>query len=86
MPVSVTIAYLGGVCLDLQDTVDLNAVENAEHSLGDAWVDQEDYYDEGCQDLPLDVHKAPPKRAIPYPHCENDAQGDWGQDRKDYQV
>ena len=61
MPVSVTIAYLGGVCLDFQDTVDLNAVENAEHSLGDAWVDQEDYYDERCQDLPLDVHKAPPK-------------------------
>ncbi len=46
MPVSVAIAHLGGVGLDFQDTIDLNAVENAKHSLSNAWVDQVEYYDE----------------------------------------
>ena len=57
---SFTIARLAGIGLDFLLTVNLNAVENAEHSLRDAWVDQVEYYDEGSQDLPLEVHEVPP--------------------------
>jgi hypothetical protein len=84
--VSFTIARLAGIGLDFEVTVDLNAVENAKHSLCDAWVDQVEYYNKGSQDLPLEAYEVPPQPAIPGPHCENNTKDDWGQDRKDYQV
>jgi hypothetical protein len=84
--VSFTVARLASIGLDFEVTVDINAVENAEHSLRDAWVDQVEYYDEGSQDLPLEVHEVPPQPARPGTHCENNTQDDWGHDREDYQV